>query len=49
MKKRNVFGIELTSLQGMRFSKYLDNNRIAMNTLQPKERTEVVKNWLQSI
>ena len=47
MRRYNVFGIKLTSLQNMWFSKYLDNEGIAMNTLQPKERTEVVENWLK--
>ena len=46
MKKLDVFGIKMTSLQEMRFSKYLENNRIAMNTYYKEQRTEIAKNWL---
>lgn len=45
MKKLNVFGIEMTSLQEMRFSKYLENNRIAMNTYYKEQRTQITKKW----
>lgn len=46
MRKIDVFGVEMTSLQEMRFSKYLENNRIAMNTYYKEQRTEIAENWL---
>lgn len=42
----DVFGIKMTSLEQMRFSKYLENNRIAMNTLYKEERKNITENWL---
>lgn len=45
-KTVEVYGVKLTSMQEMQFSKYLSNKGIAMNTLQPKERTNIVKTWL---
>lgn len=46
MKKTLVYGVELTSLQEMKFSKWRDNNHIAMNTRTAPERTAIVQNWL---
>ena len=46
MKKLDVFGVKMTSLQEMKFSKYLENNRIAMNTFYKEQRTEIAKKWL---
>lgn len=48
MKKIDVFGIKMTSLQEMRFSRHLENNRIAMNTIYKNERTEIAKKWLEN-
>lgn len=42
----NVYGVKMTSLQEMRFSKYLDNNKIAMNTFLKGERYNIANNWL---
>lgn len=47
MKVYKVFGIQLTSLELMRFNKYLDNNNIKMNTKHSEERTQIVSNWLK--
>lgn len=41
-----VYGVEMTSLQEMHFSKYLSSYGIAMNTLQPSQRTELAVKWL---
>ena len=46
MKKYNVFGVEMDSLEEMRFSKYRDNNGIAMNTLSKEQRFDISKKWL---
>ena len=42
----DVFGVKMTSLEQMRFSKYLENNRIAMNTKHKEERKQIAKKWL---
>jgi len=40
-------GIEMTTLEGMQFSIWLnDKSGIAMNTLYPEERKKVVIDWL---
>ena len=46
MKEIEVFGITMSSIQEMKFSKYLENNNIAMNTFQKEERTKITRNWL---
>jgi hypothetical protein len=46
MKTYNVYGVEMTSLEEMRFSKYLDNEKIAMNTFYKDERKKIAENWL---
>lgn len=46
MKTYNVYGVEMTSLEEMRFSKYLDNKRIAMNTFYKEERKKIAEDWL---
>ena len=45
----NVYGVKMTSLEEMRFSKYLDNERIAMNTFHKQERMNIAKKWLYDI
>lgn len=45
-KSVEVYGIEMTSLQEIMFSKYLSNNGIAMNTKTKEERTKIVLEWL---
>ena len=46
MKTYNVYGVEMTSLEEMRFSKHLDNERIAMNTFYKEERKKIAEDWL---
>ncbi len=41
-----VYGVKMTSLQNMMFSKYIANNSIAMNTKSEQERKELTQNWL---
>ena len=45
-KKLNVYGVEMSEIENMMFSKYVNNNNIAMNTLTEAERKEVTENWL---
>lgn len=47
MKTYSVYGVEMTSLEEMRFYKYLDNNRIAMNTFIKEERKHIAIKWLK--
>jgi len=49
MKTEYIFGVKMTSLQEMRFSKYLDNNGIAMNTLSKEKRKEVAEKCLNDL
>ena len=46
MKKVNVYGIYMTTLEQMRFYKYLDIERIAMNTYSKIDRQQITQNWL---
>lgn len=47
MKTTNYYGVELTSIQGMKFNQYLQRPEVpAMNTLTKEERFELTKNWL---
>ena len=43
-----VYGVKMTSLENMAFSKYVSNNNIAMNTKIEKERTHITLNWLNN-
>ena len=47
MKKYIVHGVELTSIQEMVFNKWCSNNGVAMNTLTPEQRKEVVEMFLR--
>lgn len=49
MKTTTMWGCELTSLENMFFSKYLENNpQIPRpNTISAEERTELLSNWLK--
>lgn len=49
MKKLDVYGVEMTSLQEMKFSKYIENNRIAMNTYYKEQRKQIAKKWLNEV
>lgn len=44
----NVYGIDMSVMQEIRFSKYLSNNSIAMNTKTKQERKEIAEKWLQN-
>ena len=46
MKKEIVYGVEMTSIENMMFSKYLSNNSIAMCVMSEPERTEYTQLWL---
>jgi hypothetical protein len=49
MKKINVYGVKMTSVQEMKFSQYLNrSDTAAMNTLTEKERFELTKKWLNN-
>lgn len=45
-KTETVYGVQMTSLQNMMFSKYVSNNNIAMNTVNKAERTRITQEWL---
>ena len=46
MKKVNVYGVELTELQNMRFSIYKENSNLpAMNTITTEQRKQIVLEW----
>jgi len=48
MKDIILYGIRMTSLEEMLFSKWLnDVSGIAMNTLEKEERTEVARRWIE--
>lgn len=44
----NTYGIKLTDIQNMMFKKYLSNQAIAMNTKTPKERRQIIIDFLKS-
>ena len=47
MKKVNVYGVEMTSIQEMKFSQFLNKGDTpAMNTLTEKERFDFTNEWL---
>jgi len=48
MKTYFVYGVKMTSLQELIFSKYINNCNIAMNTKTAEERQEIAKKWLKS-
>lgn len=45
-KTIDIYGVQLTTMQEMLFSKYMSNNGIAMNTKTPEERKRIVTEWL---
>jgi len=47
-KKINVYGVEMSSFQEMKFAKYIDSKGISMNTLNKKERFNLADKWLKS-
>lgn len=49
MIKYNVYGVEMTSLEEIKFSKYRENNGIAMNTYYKDDRKNIAKYWLNNI
>lgn len=48
MKKLNVYGVELTELENMMFSKWVSNEGIAMNTKTEEERMQITSDWLNT-
>lgn len=46
-KPINVYGVQMTSLEDMIFSKYINNQGIAMNTKTEQERKQIVSTWLK--
>lgn len=46
MKTEIVYGVEMTEIENMIFSKFLSNNGIAMNTMTESQRTECTQLWL---
>lgn len=46
MKTTNVYGVEMTELENMIFSKWVSNNGIAMNTKTTEGRREITSDWL---
>ena len=48
MKIETVYGVKMSGLEDMIFSKYLSNNNIAMNTVSADERTRIAQEWLNS-
>ena len=48
MKTYFVYGVKMTSLQELIFSKHINNCNIAMNTKTAEERLEIAKKWLES-
>jgi len=46
MEKLNIYGVELTELENMMFSKWISNNGIAMSTKTEEERTHITSEWL---
>lgn len=47
MRLKDVYGVKMTSLEEIGFSKYLSNNNIAMNTKTADERKAIALNWLR--
>lgn len=46
MKTVNAYGVEMSFIDEMKFSKFLSNNNIAMNTKTVEERKLFAENWL---
>ena len=46
MKTEEVYGVEMTSLENLIFSKWISNNSIAMSTKTEQERKQITLNWL---
>ena len=46
MKTYIVYGVKMTSIEQMKFSKYLDNKRIAMNIFHKEERKKIAEKWI---
>jgi len=46
MNQVDVYGIYMTTLEQMWFYKYLDNEKIAMNTYTKIERRQIAQNWI---
>jgi len=50
IKTVTVYGVEMTSIQEMKFSQYLNKGDVpAMNTLTKEERHNFTNDWLQKL
>jgi len=49
MEKIDVYGVKMTELENMKFSKYLQSSDVpAPNTLTKEQRFELANNWLKT-
>lgn len=49
MKKSNYYGVEMTSIQEMKFNQYIQRPEVpSMNTLTKEERFELASTWLEN-
>lgn len=48
MKTTEVYGIKMSALEELIFSKYIATNGIAMNTKTKEERLIIASNWLDT-
>ncbi len=46
MIMKEVYGVKMTEIEDMKFSKYRANNNIAMNTLTKDERKALTEKFL---
>lgn len=49
MKKVNVYGVEMTSIQEMMFAKFREQKGVSMNTLNSSQRTQLAEEFLNGI
>lgn len=47
-KTVNVYGVEMTPLEEMKFKRYMINNRIVMNIIYKDDRTKIASEWLSN-
>ena len=46
-KKLKVYGVVMTELENMMFSKWVSNEGIAMNTKSEDEQTKITSDWMK--
>lgn len=44
----DVYGVLMNPIENMRFSKYIQNENIAMNTKTKDQRKQIAFDWLQN-